>query len=267
MKNLTRTVLVITVLLAANLVTGTQVASAQIDCSDPIWGASGCDAGGGGTGGGGGPSTPPRYLWKECKTCADTILFFNPGFCALGENLWVWKIWDSVDGKFVTGATEDAYRWACVTIDNPPPPPPPPSADDVFARARVPGVQFDLNPNKGLVGLDSEFNYTGAVTSGAQDFDANGWTVTVTLQVERFCWNFGDGAATVCVDSTTAAGARARHLYTKKADFNVTLTVMWHATWTATDGVVTLNGNQGSRPFRATQTYPVIEIRSVNGTN
>lgn len=179
-------------------------------------GVEGTDPGSGGGGGSGGSNSQPKcHLVEITGDQWDDYIeieYWSRRMRYAPYNLYCDGTWKSI-------------VWIEIIIDDPVNPVPPPTDPRVIAerlrdRLPVPSVSVKINPDRGVVGVDSWFwidGYNGAALT--RSTDAFGWLVEVEARVTRYEWSFGDGKV-VTSDSPGRAypeRSQVRHVYERSS--------------------------------------------------
>ena len=130
------------------------------------------------------------------------------------------------------------------------------------AVALAPDPQLEVAPGRiGLTGLDSYFWLADPPTTVSATAGVPGLPVTAQAVPVQFIWSFGDGQELV----TTNAGTRwtpyskgaISHLYETKGIYDLSVSVIWAASYSVNGGSWTPIGNFSTSDARR---YPVREM-------
>ena len=132
--------------------------------------------------------------------------------------------------------------------------PPPPSPEEIAATAidravaLAPDPQLEVAPGElGMTGLDSFFWVADPPEPITTTAGVPGLTVTAQAVPSQFVWNFGDGDELV----TTSPGApwnrstsgRVKHMYETKGIYDISVEVIWEASYSVNGGAWTSIGS------------------------
>lgn len=149
--------------------------------------------------------------------------------------------------------------------------PPPPSPEEIVAMAidraiaLAPDPQLEVAPARvGLTGLESYFWLADPPTAISATAGVSGLTVTAQAVPVQFVWDFGDGEEL----ATTSPGARwtprsggdISHLYETKGSYDLSVEVIWAASYSINGGAWTSIGYFSTSDTRP---YPVREMVAV----
>ena len=116
-------------------------------------------------------------------------------------------------------------------------------------------------PRDGVTGLESFFWLASRPQAIAATASAGGYTVTARAAVDRYEWDFGDGAELTTRDPgrpwTSSHEGSISHLYETKRTYHLRVTVVWRAEWSLDGG-----GWQplGTFATEGSRRYPVQEV-------
>lgn len=170
---------------------------------------------GGGNGGGGSGSAPRCHLEEIATDQWDDYIEME---------YWARRMRYAPYNLICDGEWKSIV-WIEIVIDDegnevPPPADPRELAERLRDQLPVPRVSVEINPDRGVVGVDSWFwidGYDGSALT--RSTDAFGWLVEVEARVSHYEWSFGDGTV-VSSDSPGRAypnRSTVRHVYERSS--------------------------------------------------
>lgn len=177
-------------------------------------GTGGTQPGGGGGSGGGGSGSAPRCHLEEITSDQ-----WDDG---IDLEYWGRRMRYAPYNLICDGEWKGVV-WIEIVIDdggNPPPADPLDVAQRLRDQLPVPRASVEINPDRGIVGVDSWFwldGYNGSTLR--RSTDAFGWLVEVEARVTHYQWSFGDGTV-VSSDSPGRAypdRSTVRHVYERSS--------------------------------------------------
>jgi hypothetical protein len=173
------------------------------------------EPGGGGSGGGGGGSAPRCHLEELSPDEWDQSIELE---------YWARRMHYAPYNLICNGEWEGVV-WIEIVLDEDGDPLPPPSsprevAERLRDRLPVPRVSVEINPDRGVVGVESWFwldGYDGSTLRHSTD--AFGWLVEVEARVTHYEWSFGDGAVITSESPGNEYPQRSsvRHVYERSS--------------------------------------------------
>jgi hypothetical protein len=171
---------------------------------------------GGGSNDGGGSGSAPRCHLEEITS--------DQWDDSIDLEYWARRMRYAPYNLYCDGAWKGVV-WIEIIIDdggNPVPPPADPLqvAERLRDQLPVPRVSVEINPDRGVVGVDSWFwldGYSGSTLR--RSTDAFGWLVEVEARVTHYRWSFGDGAVVSSESPGRAYPDRStvRHVYERSS--------------------------------------------------
>lgn len=170
---------------------------------------------GGGNGGGGSGSAPRCHLEEIATDQWDDYIEME---------YWARRMRYAPYNLICDGEWKSIV-WIEIVIDDegnevPPPADPRELAERLRDQLPVPRVSVEINPDRGVVGLDSWFwidGYDGSTLT--RSTDAFGWLVEVEARVTHYEWSFGDGTVVSSGSPGRAYPDRStvRHVYERSS--------------------------------------------------
>lgn len=172
-----------------------------------------------------------------------------------------------LSGAYCRRDARNRARWPAGPGPGLPPPTPADIARTAFDRALslAPEPQLAVAPGEiGLTGLDSYFWLAEPPTAISATAGVPGLTVTATAVPVEFRWDFGDGHDKVTSSSgrrwTRNSDGNISHLYEKKGIYDISVEVIWAASYRINGGAATSLGYFSTSDARS---YPVREMVAV----